>query len=154
MADYLQPSQVTYHSTFKEQIWIIISLDNKENVLIGNIYCSPSSDKFISTNALCELINHINSTKSSHLLVVGDFNYVSIDWNRGCLTREDYSKQLFFDTIQDCVLFQFITQLTRFRLGTKPHILDLILTNEEAMVCNIKYTAGLGNSDHICIQFM
>jgi len=54
--------------------------------------------------------------------------------------------------MQDCVLFQLVTQPTRFRLGTEPHILD-ILMNEEAMVCNTKYTASLGNSDCICIQF-
>ena len=46
-------------------------------------------------------------------------------------------------------MFQLVTQPTRFRLGAEPHILDLILSNEEAMVHNIKYTTGLGNSDHI-----
>ena len=153
VADYLQPTQVTYHSTFKEHLWTSISLNNKDNLLIGNIYRSPSSDKFTSTKELCELINCVNNTKPSHLLIVGDFNYPNIDWNRGCLTREDYSEQFFFDTIQDCVLFQLVTQPTRFRPGTEPHTLDLVLTNEEGMIHNMKYTAGLGNSDHICIQF-
>jgi len=39
---------------------------------------------------------------------------------------------------------------TRIRPGTN---LDLILTNEEAMIQNISYTVGLGSSDHTCIQF-
>ena len=52
VADHLQPTQVTYHSTFREQLWINISLINNDNLLIGNIYRSPSSDKFASTNEL------------------------------------------------------------------------------------------------------
>ena len=153
VADYLHPTQVTYHSNFKEHLWTSISLDNTENLLIGNIYRSPSSDKFTSTNELCDLINCVNNTKPSYLLIVGDFNYPNIDWHRGCLTKVDHSEQLFFDTIQDCVLFQLVTQPTRFRQGVEPRILDLILTNAEAMIHNIKFTAGLGNIDHVCIQF-
>ena len=117
---------IIYNSTFKEHLWTSISLNNKGNLLIGNIYRSPSSDKFTSTNELCEVINCVNNTKPSYLLIVGDFNYPSIDWNRGCLTREDYSEQFFFDTIQDCVLFQLVTQPIRFRPGTEPHTLDLM----------------------------
>ena len=153
VADYLHPTQVTYHSVFKEHLWTSISLDNTENLLIGNIYRSPSSDKFTSTNELCGLINCVNNTKPSYLLIVGDFNYPNIDWHRGCLAKVDHSEQLFFDTIQDCVLFQLVMQPARFRQGAEPHILDLILTNAEAMIHNIKFTAGLGNSDHVCIQF-
>jgi len=51
------------------------------------------------------------------------------------------------------VLHQLVTQPTRIRPGTNPHILDLLLTNEEAMIQNISYTVGLGSSDHTCIQF-
>ena len=79
----------------------------------------------------------------------------NIDWINGCLTKTDHNEQLFYDTLQDCVLYQLVTQPTRIRPGTDPHILDLIVTNEEAMVQDITYTAGLGSSDHTCtcIQF-
>jgi len=53
-----------------------------------------------------------------------------------------------FKTVR--VLHHLVTQPTRIRPGTNPHILDLILTNEEAMIQNISYTVGL---DHTCIQF-
>ena len=46
-----------------------------------------------------------------------------------------------------------MTKPTQYRLGTEPHILDLILTNEEEMVDNIAYLHGLGKSGHICIVF-
>ena len=48
---------------------------------------------------------------------------------------------------------QFVTQPTRFRVDHEPHMLDLILTNEEDMVHHISYSAGLSSSDHVCIQF-
>ena len=41
-----------YHSTFKEQLWTSISLDNTENLIIGNIYCSPSSEQMNYVNLL------------------------------------------------------------------------------------------------------
>ena len=88
VADYLQPTQVTFYSTYKEHLWTSISLNNKDNLLIGNIYRSPSSDKFTSTKELYEHINYVNNIKPFYLLIVGDFNYPNIDWNRGCLTRE------------------------------------------------------------------
>jgi len=86
-------------------------------------------------------------------MVVGDFNYPNINWINGCLSKPDHNEQLFYDTLQNCVLHRLVNQLTRIRPGTNPHILDLMLTNEEAMIQNISYTAGLGSSDHTCIYF-
>ena len=37
--------------------------------------------------------------------------------------------------------------------GTTPHILDLVISNEEGMVQDISYHPGLGLSDHVCISF-
>ena len=133
VAECLQPLQVSYQSSFRKNLCLNIFLDNNENLLVGNIYCSPSFDKSISTNKLCDLISYVCNTKPCYLLVVGDFNYPNIDWINGCLTGVDHNEQLFYDTLQDCVLFQLVTQPTRVRPDTDPHILDLILTNEETM---------------------
>ena len=106
VADCLHPFQVSYPSGLNEHLWINISLDNNDNLLVGSIYRSPSSDKSTSTNDLCNLLNHVCSTMPSYLLVVGDFNYPNIDWINGCLTKTDHNEQLFYDTPQDCVLYQ------------------------------------------------
>lgn len=42
---------------------------------------------------------------------------------------------------------------TRFRLDQEPSLLDLIFTNEETMIDNIKYEQPLGKSDHVMITF-
>jgi len=144
LAECLHPFQVSYPSGINEYLWINISLYNNENLLVGNIYRSPSSDKSVSTNDLCNLLNHVCSTKPSYFLVVGDFNCRNIDWINGYLTNNE---QLFYDTLQDCVLHQLVTQPTRIRPSS------YFGSNEEAMIQNISCTVGLGSSDHTCIQF-
>ena len=74
VAECLHPFQVSYPSGLIEHLWINISLDKNENLLVGNIYCSPSLDKSASTNDLCNLLNQVCSTMPSYLMVVGDFN--------------------------------------------------------------------------------
>ena len=42
---------------------------------------------------------------------------------------------------------------TRFRPGEASSLLDLILTNKESMVSDLKYMAALGKSDHLQLTF-
>ena len=44
VVECLHPLQVSYQSGLNEHLWINISLDNNENLLVGSIYRSPSSD--------------------------------------------------------------------------------------------------------------
>ena len=54
---------------------------------------------------------------------------IRIDW---LLTTGDNSyTQAFVETIQDMFLYQHVYEHTRYRPNTTPHVLDLILTNEE-----------------------
>ena len=62
-----------------------------------------------------------------------------------------YGRQ-FIDTLENCFLHQHILSQTRCRGNTTPHILDLVLSNEE-MVSEIKHLAPLGSSDHQVISF-
>ena len=46
--------------------------------------------------------------------------------------------------------------LRNHKNGPKPkktHVLDLVLTNEKNIVKSIKYSSGLGLSDHLCLLF-
>lgn len=60
---------------------------------------------------------------------------------------------MFLDTIQDKYLFQHVENPTRHVLNSAPHVLDLIITNEEEMVGSIDVLPALGLSDHVCLQF-
>ena len=91
----------------------------------------------------------LTRTKSSHIIIMGDFNY-HIDWN--IQKGETIYEQKFYECTLDCYLYQHITDHTRFRTGHQPNTLDLLFTNEEGMVKNIEYLDGLGKSDHVCIM--
>ena len=70
-----------------------------------------------------------------------------------CLTSSSSHVQSFIDTVLDLFMFQHITEPTRFRGDATPYLLELVFTNNENMVYNLKYLPGLGNSDHLCISF-
>ncbi len=86
---------------------------------------------------------------------MGDFNYPSLDWSTwrtrsDSTTSEEY---LFIDNLQENCLFQHTDKPTRWRGTDEPHILDLLLTNEETMVNEVSYDSPLGKSDHCVLQF-
>ena len=59
---------------------------------------------------------------------------------------------MFMETLQDLFLKQHVTELTRYRIGEDPSLLDLIITNEDGMVQNLSYHPALADSDHCCIR--
>jgi len=116
---------------------------------VGCIYRSPSTNPYQSTNELCDLL--VSLQGYSNVLICGDFNYPNINWSSlSCSTT--YS-QAFLDAVHDSYLFQHVTTPTHYRLNTTANILDLVLTNEEAMINTIQYLPGIGSSDHVCLRF-
>jgi hypothetical protein len=69
----------TQQGNFKEHIWIKIK-NQKSELVIGSVYRSPNSseDNAISMNNVMENIGQRNSPV---VLILGDFNYPTINWN-------------------------------------------------------------------------
>ena len=84
-------------------------------------------------------------------MICGDFNYPEIDWQNESSNENSGHCSSFLNTIQDCFLHQHVTEPTRY--GEEPSLLDLVLSNEEAMVYNLANEPGLGDSDHITLTF-
>ena len=140
---------ITFCSEFKEALWVEIPLHNRDSLLIGCIYRSPSSNLANSVSLLCNLLNMIDGY--THLLICGDFNFPNIDWS--FITGNNNHTQAFVETIQYIFSYQHVDQPTRYRPNTTPHILNLILTNGQNMVSDLEYLPGLGSSDHVCLRF-
>ena len=153
VAGHLQTSEITLHSQLIEHLWIKIKLQNNDSLLAGCIYCSPSLPTLDSTMDLCQLIRLACDLKTRYLLITGDFNYRNINWINDIILSDSVCNNLFLDTIHDYLLCRHVTEPTQYRFDTDPHILDLVLTNEEEMVDNMTYLHGLGKSDHTCILF-
>ena len=59
----------------------------------------------------------------------------------------------FIETVQDCFFYQHVTGPTRIRGMDRPSLLDLILTDEEFQVSEVKHFSPLGASNHCVITF-
>ena len=125
---------------------LTLKLRGHDNLLVGCLYQSSSSD---ITAFLCDLLKSLSGY--SHILICGDFNYPDINWSLSSCSN--HNSELFLNTVQDLFFFQHVSKPTRYRSDSTPHILDLIFTNEESMVNDVKYLPSLGSSDHICLQF-
>ena len=144
---------VLNNHSFEEAIWIRIKLQGSDNLLVGNIYRSPSSttDNNLLLN---DLMSAAVDLKSTHLLVAGDFNYGGLNWE--LLQSTDnitHSSTVFIENIKDSFLYQHVTENTRHRAGQSPSRLDLIFSNEIDMVTDVEYLPPIGVSDHSCLSF-
>ena len=86
-----------------------------------------------------------------------DFNYPKISWHDDCPTTgsdsADSPENLFMACINDCFLYQHVTQPTRCRGSNTPNLLDLVSTNESGMVSDITHLPPLDGSDHMTLLF-
>ena len=129
----------------------------KEPLLIGCVYRSPSDDVnqkecMESSRKVSRLIKSAFS-KNENVLIAGDFNYKEINWFNDCAPPEKEHLTDFIEPLQECYLYQHVTEPTRHRKDETPSLLDLVLTSEEGMVQEIQYLPPLGESDHVCLRF-
>ncbi|MES9971492.1 MAG: reverse transcriptase family protein, partial [Candidatus Thiodiazotropha sp.] len=138
------------NSLYNDGSWCDWLVD-KETVLLGAIYRSPSTDES------CVTINRLlnEASRSGHrLLVTGDFNMKDINWeNYSTCHNENHHEYEFIECLRDNFLFQHVVEPTRFRENQTPHILDLIITNDQHDIEDITILPSLGVSDHVLIKF-
>ena len=141
----LKAVQIHLNVEYEEYVCASVKLNNEDKLLIGLVYRSPNSNNDYN-NMLQKLLSEACKRNYSHILIMGDFNMANIDrenWHsEGDPT--DTMEYKFIECLQDNYLFQQVTKPTRWRGDDTPHILDLVLTNEENMVNNIEYESPLG----------
>ena len=154
-ASSIQAAEISFTQLSSiEQLWINIRLKGSDMLTAGCIYRSPSRNAHQSMDELVHLLYTVLAASPSHLLICGDFNIPYIDWiNNYCYASESHFSHRFLDIVHDCLLFQHVTQPTRFREGETANVLDLLFTNEEGMLVDLQYLPGLGKSDHIVLKF-
>ena len=132
---------------YQDHAWVGIKTANGDSILCGCVYRSPSNDATIegckqSTMAVIKLIQTAYD-RNINLIIAGDFNDKNIDW---C---NEYAEQEylvdFINTLQECFLYQHVTEPTRYRENETSNLLDLVLSSEEGMVKDLSYHPPLGN---------
>ena len=132
--------------------WCIIKLARNKSLLFGVVYRSPNSTNENNQNMLA-LLQAAAAANCQYLNICGDFNMPLIDWNVGrSLESENAYSSEFIEVVEELSLFQHARNSTRFR-GEQNSCLDLILTNEEFMIDEIRELPPIGKSDHICQQW-
>ena len=139
---------------FDESIYVEIKLSDTHRLLCACMYRRGESSDENNTNLINNL-RQISNQNYSHLLIMGDFNLTEIDWENCSSTNKnpDNINFQFEECTKDCYLYQHITEHTRQRGSDNPSTLDLIFSNEEDMISDIKIEAPLGRSDHSIIYF-
>ena len=149
----LSSSIININSSFSEFLFVQIKLFENYNLTIGAIYRSPSSNSE-NNLALVKLINTVIKSIHGKILFIGDFNLGDIKWTNesavGAVGANAVSKK-FINCLQKNFLQQHVFSPTRVRGSQIPHILDLVITNDN-FVDSIDYLSPLGKSDHCVLN--
>ena len=132
---------------FEEFLVIQIkNFDNRgQNLTFANVYRRPGSTKE-NNDKLAELLKYlVDSCGRNKLMIVGDFNYPNINWE--LLYSDNPEEMDFIETLNDNFLSQHVHHPTRARGHDTPHILDLVVTNED-FIRDIEILSPVGKSDH------
>ncbi len=149
----LQAEEVHFNTEFEETLFIKLKINNSENMLVGLVYRSPSDNMEEKNKQLRDLLSEAASDTYSQCVIMGDFNYPSIDWDMLNTGRTDSVEGMFLNCLDDNFLFQVVNKPTRWRGSDKPSLLDLVITKDEAAIDNIEFQSPIGKSDHRVIAF-
>ena len=137
---------------FSESAWVEIRWNKGDNLLLGGIYRSPSSDSE-NNSQLLEILSAATNKQFTHTMIVGDFNIPEIDWNLWTTCRnENHFSYLFLENLRDNFLEQPVNRPTRWLHDTPGNVLDLCLVDNTDIIKEIDITTRLRNSDHLCLE--
>ena len=148
----LEVREIQWAKGYEEEIALSIKLKAGDRLTICAVYRSPSSSPENNSNLL-ELIEEIDQSRSSHLLICGDFNYPTINWATMTAYGENNDPNRFLEKIQGSYWTQHIKDPTRARWTDNPSLLDLVFTNEPNMIDDLVHSSPLGSSDHEILEF-
>ena len=134
---------------YKPSLFINIKTQNKP-LNVGLVYRSPSND----ANENKKLNNQLSfaTKKLKNLVVFGDFNHPSIDWEYSfCNKSEEHIDSQFLFEIIKMNTNQLITSTTHHKPNCKPSLIDLILTKNPEAITAITHNPPIGKSFHDCI---
>ena len=148
----LKAVEVNIDQDFKECVLVKLNLRNRDKLLVGCIYKSPSSSDE-NHDKLNELLLYISKLEDSytHILLAGDYNFPDIDWNSW--TSKEKTSLNFLECIRDCFFQQVVENPTRYRINQESSLLDLIIVNDSNYIQNIEHLDPVGRSDHCVLSF-
>jgi len=126
-----------------ESLWVRIKgQPHMGDVIVGVYYRPPEQEEEVDEAAYRQLKV---ASQSQALVLVGDFNHPDISWEDH--TARHTQSRRFLQSIDDNFLMQVVEEPTR-----RGALLDLVLTNKEELVEDVKVGGRLGCSDHEMVE--
>ena len=111
---------------------------NRGNFVVGVYYRPPDQEEEVDEGLFLQLQK---ASRSQALILTGEFNHPDICWKSGTANCKQSRKLR--ECIEDNFLVQVMESLTRGEA-----LLDLLLTNAEELIGEVKIGGSLGCSDH------
>jgi len=127
-----------------ESLWVRIKGQaHMGDITVGVYYRPPDQEEEIDEAFYRQLQT---ASQSQVLVLLGDFNYPDISWEDH--TARHSQSRRFLQSTNDKFLMQVVEEPKR-----KGALLDLVLTNKEGLVEDVKAGGRLGCSDHEIVEF-
>ena len=123
-------------------LWVELQEHTGASLTLGVCYRSQSA----AYSEIREMFTAIGQASKGRCLIVGDFNYPTINWD--VLEGNNKDEEEFLDVLQDNFLLQHVDGPTG-----DGNILDLVMSNEIAMVDDLRILEHFSSSDHNMIDF-
>ncbi|GAB0178933.1 hypothetical protein GRJ2_000358600 [Grus japonensis] len=127
-----------------ESLWVRIKGSTGAGDIIAGVCYRPPDQGDRADKALYRQIGA--GSCSQALVLMGDFNHPDICWRDNAAEHKQSRK--FLECVDDNFLLQVIEEPTR-----RGAMLDLILTNKEGLVGDVKLKGSLDCSDHEMVEF-
>lgn len=127
-----------------ESLWLDVYLNANctEKLRLGAFYRPPGQGHDIDQ----AIVDEIESGLTKSTIILGDFNIPKLQAD--ITVCSDYATKLLRAAFEENFLVQLVKEPTR-----KSEILDLILTNKEEAISDVRVGEALGESDHNIIRF-
>jgi ribonuclease P/MRP protein subunit RPP40 len=125
-----------------EHLWVKVPFKGCKPITLGMFYRPPDSNE----EQLKFLLDNIATYKTVNTIIIGDFNYGDINWNRN--TTNSVGKK-FLKTCTDLSLRQCVKYKTRGK-----NILDLVLVYDKNLIYKVTQLTPLAKSDHNVLNIL
>ena len=145
-------SYLTNVKDFQEHACCKIEFSDKTSLYILCLYRSLNS-----TSEDNKLVNQLilnTSLIGGKLLILGDFNFPTINWDSLSTPHlSNHCASEFLAATQDAFLFQYVQSPTHTRPNQKPTLIDLIFSQDDQTITNMTTSAPIGKSHHKVLRF-
>ncbi|VDP30134.1 unnamed protein product [Echinostoma caproni] len=119
--------------------------------MVVSVYRSLSSTANEDESLLLTL--RTAARHNGKLLILGDFNTPEINWGKESAPSGSFGHAL-LNLLHDEALVQHVREDTRWRDGSRPNRLDLVITKGANDIESIQVMTPLGKSDHALLHLI